>query len=169
MDSQKPVVCAKMSQIKYYKNRHQVFKLIKLILHKIECAENNEHQRYITIDGIEDICLLILINLNHLHAEKRLLKCVHIKHQEGKDELIKAVARGYSDHWKNRLKQFIKNTYCINVILERRLLMLTNRAAIKIQRVWRAYAYNPDKSTFGVCIAQREYEACHALNVKEHA
>lgn len=145
----------------YYSNRN-------LLIRSIRNHMNILETRHYATSGAKRIYVMSnlfktgLVNYNYIH---------HIKHSEEdtcfKDlfpakvkDAIQFMKRELNNN-NNRFNEATIATFeKIKNLLNRRVENHETRAAIKIQRLWRAHMYNPDRCAAGMELARRDFEAC---------
>lgn len=102
---------------------------------------------------IERILLTVLVNMHVAYARypKLITECLYCKLKEAQTMIN-------MNNDVDRIMPLYNIMLKIEKIMSRRVATLTDDAATKIQRAWRAHAYNPDRSTFGIKLARREFD-----------
>jgi hypothetical protein len=145
-------ILIRVPKVRHYDNKKSVIKACARLLEVM-----NRHKIGGTkFDCVERILLMALVHLCWFYSEKNFMKVIH--------EKIMDVQNMINSHPTNKLMnrwiQFHNTASKIEKIILRRADTLADEAATKIQRVWRAHAYNPDRSAFGLNLARREFDLC---------
>jgi hypothetical protein len=141
--------------VKPYHNRAQIDTALDKISEHVDTSNPQDFEEACLYCD-EQVALLFLVNMNlcyknvqwRIFMRNEIKKTQEILHTKPSHCMARA--------WANHVTTMSK----LEKLMLRRADTLSNEAATKIQRMWRAHAYNPDRSTFGIMLARQEFDLC---------
>jgi hypothetical protein len=131
------------------KNANQFYNILKAYLSVGSCWTGP-----IRNSCIVHALLTVLVNMNvaYPRCQRLITETVYIRLKEAQNII------NMNDDDVDHIMPVYNKMLKIEKIMSRRAATLPHDAATKIQRAWRAHAYNPDRSTFGINLARREFD-----------